>query len=251
MAAQNSSRAGRATATKSTGARKVASPRKQAQAATPEQEPTPAPRRGRAPKAAAAAARAGTRTATPGAAARTSRAPRARTAAAGAAIEPDEILTAPASGRTTGSRGVQDPSPATAPTRNADGVIEEAHVSWRGRDWLVRLPTVEQMTIYRRLSTRFQALGEAQSKPDAEPMSMEEATSHFDRALKLITSVVVEPADIVWIEDEMLEGRLQLSDASDLMLKAMERFGELNPIEQNGTRAERRALKTGKARLGD
>lgn len=265
-------------AVKGTGARKVASPRQQAadaaepsaprrgrprkavvDAAVPVPEPTPA-RRGR-PKATATApvARAATRTAAEGAATRTARPGQARTA--GAAIEPDEILPGrPASRTARPGRTTPEPqapgSPAAesspgAGKRNEDGVVDEAEVTWRGRMWLVHLPTIEQMTIYRRLSRRFQALGEAQAKPDAEPMSMDEATTHFDRALKLITSVLVKPEDIVWIEDEMLEGRLQLSDASELMRAAFERFGELNPVEETGTRAERRALKTGKARLAD
>lgn len=250
------SRAGRATPGKTGAARKVASPRRQAAAAEPAPEPTPA-RRGRptktvpaaAPKA-AAGTRGAARTATAGAAARTAQPRRSRTAAAGSVVvEPSEILDAQDRGSSAADQTQQ--APPGVGMRNADGVIDHAEVEWRGRTWLVRLPTIEQMTIYRRLAKRFQALGEDQGKPDAAAVSMEEATTHFDRALKLITSILVTPEDVMWIEDEMLEGRLQLSDASELMRDAIERFGELNPMEETGTRAERRALKTGKARLAD
>jgi hypothetical protein len=203
-------------------AAKVAPPAAQTAAAD-----TPA---GAAPRA-AAARRVPTRTAVDGSTARTSRASRARTAAA-TTIEPTEVLAAPG-------------APAPEPEPDDDGQAAETDVIWRDRTIRVRPPTLEQLTIYRRLARKFHLLSEQNSKPDAEPMSLEEATGHYDRAIKLVTSVMVHPADVEWLEDEMLEGRIRLPDAADLMQKAIGALADANTDAQPNRAARR------KARLGD
>lgn len=178
-----------------------------------------------------------TRTATAGAATRTAARPRARTAARAdtVTVEPTDIV---------------DGSPAAdeAPADPADGG-EQADVVWRGRTIRVQLPTLEQMTIYRRLSKKFAALADTANQPGAEPMTLEEATGHYDRAIKLVTSVMVNPADVEWLEDELLERRVTLPDAADLMKEAIGKLGEANTPEP-ANRQDRRAAGR-KARLGD
>lgn len=183
--------------------------------------------------------RAATRTATGGAGARTATRPRARTAAAADAVtvEPTEVLPA-------------DGSPAAAEPERPDegGAVEEVDVVWRGRTIRVRLPNLEQMTIYKRLSRNFAALADRDKDPRAEPMTLDEATGHYDRAIKLITSVMVNRADVEWLEDELLERNILLPDAADLMKEAIGKLGDAN--EQAGNRQERRKASR-KARLGD
>ena len=210
-----------------TAAAKVASPRAQARKATAAAiEPTeilPAKKTAR------------TRTSTAGAEARTATRPRGRTAAAKTVVtglpEPADTPAAP-----------------TAEPDEVTGGVEEADLSWRGRTIRIRLPNLEQLTIYRRLSARFAGLADASKKPGAEPMSMEEATRHYDRAIKLITSVFVHREDIDWLEDEMLERRLELADAGELLRLAFDRLHTVNDEAQN--RTQRRAA-TRRARLAD
>jgi hypothetical protein len=184
---------------------------------------------------------ANTRTSTRGGAARTATRPRSRTEAAATTVEPEIPPTTPTA-----------PSAADAPPTPDDGEVEdlpEADVEWNGRTWRVRLPSLEQLTIYRRLNAQFQEIGIAQAKPDAAPMSLDQATKYFDRALKLITSILVNSADIEWLEDEMLEGRLTLTKASGLMREAFEKLAEVSKAREaeNENRAARRA----RARLAD
>jgi hypothetical protein len=152
-------------------------------------------------------------------------------AAEPAAVEPDQIIDA-------------DGATAQGDVRNDEGLVVETSITWRDRDIRVRLLTLEQLTMYRRLGRQFEALGT--SGKGADEITMEEATKHFDRAVKLITSVMVLPDDIEWLEDEMLAGNLELDDAAGIIKAAFERFQQLNPANRE---ARRQAAK--KARLGD
>ncbi len=240
------------TPAKKTAAKKAATPAKKAAVGRTPRTPRAQAALEDAAVAAAGAGRgtrAATRTATDGAATRTARRPSARTAASTGVpqpvVEPTEVL-----GRAPSPQGDGSPAadPAAGDQPNAEGVVEQADVTWRGRVIRVRLPTIEQMTMYRRLARTFQELGERATQPGAEPMDMDEATRHYDRAVKLITSIMVNPADIEWLEDEMLEGRVRLPDAAELMREAIGKLGEKNATAAN--REERRAAAK-RARLAD
>lgn len=237
-------------------ARKVASPRKQAAkaaagrkaAAQPPEVPDAAPVK--------AAGKARTRTATAGASARTSVKAKARTVANTDSVEmavsnPPPLTVVDATEYANEPAPTMPPPPA-APVADPDdpeGVIHQTEVAFRGRMVLVKLPTTEQLTIYRRLSQKFIEIGNAAERPGAQPMEMEEAIKHYDRAVKLVTSVIVKDDDKEWLEDEMLEGRMELPDAIDLLKGAFDQLAQVNDKARN--RAERRAAKSGKARLGD
>lgn len=231
-----STAAKKATPATKTAARKVAAPR--AQTAVEDAALAAARTAGRA-------TRATTRTATAGGSTRTARKATARTAASAVpqVVEPTEVLdpaTPPADGTPAAEPAAADD------VATPDGMVEQTDITWRGRTIRVKLPTIEQMTMYRRLARRFQELGEAANAPGAEPMDMEEATGHYDRAVKLITSILVNRVDLEWLEDEMLEGKVRLPDAAELMRLAISELGERNAPEPN--REQRRAKR---ARLAD
>lgn len=112
--------------------------------------------------------------------------------------------------------------------------LRTALVPFHGRQIEVRFPTIEQLTIYKRVADRF-----AQLKTDDKAIDAKTAVGHFDRALRIITSIVVKPEDVAWIEDEMLDGRLTLPDAAPLIRQAMDKLQEANA--DAGNRAARRA----------
>jgi hypothetical protein len=216
-------------------AAKVTPPRKRATtpAASELIEPTP-PLPDKQP------ANARTRTSTRGAENRTATVARARTAAAASTVEPEIPPPPPA----------EEPgTPDAGPTPDGVEEMPEADVEWNGRTWRVRLPSLEQLTIYRRLNAKFQEIGQAQAKPDAQPMSLETATKYFDRALKLITSILVNADDIEWLEDEMLENRLTLTAASGLMRKAFDELGRISKEREAAN--ENRTARRARARLAD
>lgn len=221
-------------------AAKVANPRKQAARAQPEPESTAEVTVAGRRRVSGLATTAPTRTATGGKTTRTATPPRGRTTAkaakAVAVIEPTEILAAP------------EPAPADNDEAAAGGVVEETPIVWHGRSIRVRLPTIEQLTMYDRLSKKFAKLAEEGAKPGAAPMSMQDAVHNYDRAVKLITSVIVDRADIEFLEDLLLEREVDLAEAGTLLKQAFDRLGEANDEAKN--RADRRAAR-GRARLVD
>jgi hypothetical protein len=237
-------------------ARKVASPRKQAAKAAAGRKPAAAKAAPEVPevpkKAVKATAAARTRTSA-GATARTAMKPKGRTVTNADTVtmavsdEPLNIVDV----TVYDEPAPEPPAPPAppAPEEDPEGVIQQTEVPFRDRMVLVKLPTTEQLTIYRRLSQKFIEIGNAAERPGAQPMQMEEAIKHYDRAVKLVTSVIVKEEDKEWLEDEMLEGRMELPDAIELLKGAFNRLAAVNDEGQN--RAERRSSKARKARLGD
>ena len=153
-------------------------------------------------------------------------------------------------------RGTPDPQTQAA---EADAVVvadagpdatpapaeETATVPFKGRTILVKIPTSEQLAIYRRLSRDFQHVA-AESGND---LPIDEALRHLDRAVRLVQSVLATDDDKEWIEDLILEGRATLDECTVLLREAFAALREKSEAQQN--RATRRAAKTTRARLED
>lgn len=166
-----------------------------------------------------------------------------------AALDPDR----PAARAARAMRGEPDPAPdaelsfaeqvdaRVAQLRAEAADDEEANnladgisvVPFHGRDLRVRLPSEEQLTMYRRVSREFVALGKSGR---AKNMPIEEALKYLDRAVRTVQSVLADDDDREWIEDQLMDGKLKLVECSELMQEAFRRLAE-----QHGTRQERRA----------
>lgn len=109
-----------------------------------------------------------------------------------------------------------------------------ALVPFHGREIAVRLPSLEQLVVMRRLAEQYRGYGDG----GKQLTSADEALTGYDRALKTITSVVVNQADIVFIEDLLLEGKTDLTGAGVLLKQAMDALSAAN--EEQISRAERR-----------
>jgi hypothetical protein len=108
----------------------------------------------------------------------------------------------------------------------------------------VTLPTEEQLTMYHRLSREFQALGR---NGNADRLGLEEALRQLDRATRLVQSVMLRQDDRDWLEDQMLEGRVKLTECTELLKEA---FKELHKANEEGmNRKQKRAAS--RARLAD
>ena len=57
----------------------------------------------------------------------------------------------------------------------------------------------------------------------------------LERARMIIDSLLYDPADIAWLDDEMLAGKVGLKEASEIIIEAMKR------MTGQGNRAQRRA----------
>lgn len=125
---------------------------------------------------------------------------------------------------------VAQPAPADGQEPPARTALAEFH----GRQIAVKAPAPEQLAVYRRVVTRFEALQHAGDGT----VNGEEALKYFDRALKVITSVMINPQDVEWLEDKILDG-MTLATASELLKVAMDQL--TSEDDQPANRAERRA----------
>lgn len=117
---------------------------------------------------------------------------------------------------------------ASEPAAQQPGQPLEAGIEFQGRTIRVRMPEPEQIVVWRRTLKRIQ-------DSDVHQMSGQEIMAALERVRVIIDSVMLDPADIDWLDDEMMAGRVKLVDAAKIVADAMMAFNN---------RAERRAAKT-------
>ncbi len=137
-------------------------------------------------------------------------------------------------------------------------------IEFLGRTMPVKMVAAEQLVVWRRIARRLQG-GEAAAAMDETPRdgeTVEDARSRvatygldqFDRILTIVSSVLTDPADVGWVEDQMLAGSLRLAAedgkpaVADIISLTMDHFtrsrqqqGDVAPRTGPQPRARRRA----------
>jgi hypothetical protein len=104
----------------------------------------------------------------------------------------------------------------------------ERPILFRGREIFVKMPTPEQLLVWKRVLKQLQ---------EPEVTNGEQLIKLLERTRKLIDSILVNRADVEWLDDEMLDGNLVLNDTADIMLEAVKAF------QADDNRESRRAAK--------
>lgn len=145
----------------------------------------------------------------------------------------------------TSSMGAPSPASAEAAAQPKGTIV------FRGRTMAVRRPEAEQIAVWKRIADRAAAFRDESDTPKLCPECKGSGceTCHntgsahtttvlkmFDRALKIINSVLVDEADRDWIEDQLLEGQVDLQGAAEIVSLA---------VRQMTASAGRAAPKTG------
>lgn len=107
-------------------------------------------------------------------------------------------------------------------------------ITFRERELYVTMPTPSQLAVWRRILVRLQNT----------PESSWTADSVVDALAKLHTivdTILVEQTDKNWLEDELLNGRLDFPGLAPIITMATEAFQEAAAKE--GNREDRRAAK--------
>lgn len=117
-------------------------------------------------------------------------------------------------------------------------------VPFKGRTIMVKLPTPEQLTMYRRLSRQFQDMARTGA---AEHMELDEALRQLDRATRLVQSVMADADDREWLEDMLLEGNVKMEECSTLLREAFTALNKAHEEQATPNRAARRS----RARLAE
>ena len=117
-------------------------------------------------------------------------------------------------------------------TEAPEALPPELEITFKGRLIWVRMPTPEQLLVWKRTLRQLQ---------DAEVKSWnaEQVMIALERTRKIIDSVLVNKADVIWLDDEMLEGNLTLLDTAQIIQSTVEKFADEAKAE--GNRETRRA----------
>lgn len=105
--------------------------------------------------------------------------------------------------------------------------LKTALMKFNGRDVEVKVPTPDQLAIYRRLSKQFRVASDTIGTDGA--ISADKASHLFEKMFSVITSIVVLPEDVDFIEDEVMAGKATLIDILPVFTTGIEALKEANP----------------------
>lgn len=123
----------------------------------------------------------------------------------------------------------------TAPNAPAPAVPElppELEIQFQGRALRVKMPTPEQLLVWKRTLRQLQ---------DAEVKlwNAEQVMVALERARRIIDTMLADPADVEWLDDEMLAGTVDLMSAFSVINQTVAAFADAAQAE--GNRETRRA----------
>lgn len=104
--------------------------------------------------------------------------------------------------------------------------VEE--IEFQGRTLKIRAPKPEQVLIWQRTVKHLESA-------NLSDWNGEQVLAALERARMIIDSLLYDPADISWLDDEMLAGRVGLKEASGIIIEAMKRMtGQDNRAQRRG-----------------
>jgi len=116
----------------------------------------------------------------------------------------------------------------------ADEAILEREIQFSGRQLWVRMPGPEQLLVWKRTLVQLQGA-------EVEGWNGEQVMRALERTRRIIDSLLVHDNDKEWLDDEMLDGRITLTDTAQIINGTVEAF--VNAAEAEGNRETRRAAK--------
>lgn len=105
-------------------------------------------------------------------------------------------------------------------------------VTLKGRKVRIHTPKPEQVMIWQRVMNRLSNMG--------NDVTGEQALNALDRARKIIDSVLVDEADIEWLDDQMLDGSLGFKEMADFMLRAAKTLSKESEKQATSSTARRK-----------
>lgn len=119
----------------------------------------------------------------------------------------------------------------------------ELEIEFRDRKLWVRMPTPEQLLVWKR------TLGQLQSA-EVDGWNAEQVMAALERTRRIIDSVLVHRVDVDWLDDMMLAREIDLKGTAEIINRTVDAYAQAAEAEraEHGTRAERRtaAKKPGK-----
>jgi hypothetical protein len=111
----------------------------------------------------------------------------------------------------------------------------ELPVMLKGREIYVRHPRPEQVLVWQRTLDRLTQAPVNASWTGSEVMAA------LDRCRKIVDSLLVNKADVNWMDDQFLDGDLEFKDLAPFITDVVEAFRKA--ADETGNREDRRATK--------
>lgn len=111
----------------------------------------------------------------------------------------------------------------------------ELPITFNGREIWVKMPTPEQLLVWKR------TLGQLQAIQASNDWNGEQVMRALERTRLIIDSVLVNQTDRDWLDDEMLAGNIGLMETAKIINQTAEAFADA--AEAEGNRETRRATK--------
>lgn len=115
-------------------------------------------------------------------------------------------------------------------------VQPELPVTLKGREMFVRMPKPEQLLVWQRTVGMLTTMQTGTSWTGSEVMAA------LERCRKIIDSILVNKADVIWIDDQFLEGTLEFRDLMPFITHVVEKFAEAS-VNEAPNREAKRAVK--------
>jgi hypothetical protein len=132
--------------------------------------------------------------------------------------------------------------PTTEAEIEAEGIeIPELEIPFHGRQIWVRMPSPEQLLVWDRVIKRL---------TDAPPNTSwtgSEIMAALDRLRRIIDSLMVNKADVVWLDDQFLDGVLTFKQLAPFITQVVDAFAAAAEENAPNRAAKRAAKKTKKA----
>lgn len=112
--------------------------------------------------------------------------------------------------------------------------VPEREIDFQGRTMWVRMPSPEQLLVWKRTLKKLQ-------EADVAGWNGEQAMTALERTRKIIDSILVNQTDVEWLDDEMLAGNVTLLETAGLLQRTVDAFVEA--AEAEGNRETKRAAK--------
>lgn len=112
----------------------------------------------------------------------------------------------------------------------------ELEIEFNGRTLWVRMPSPEQLLVWRRTLRQLQ-------DADVSDWNAEQVMIALERTRKIIDSLLVNKTDIIWLDDEMLEGTIDLVGTAEIINMAVARFADAAEREQAKPKPPKRAAR--------
>lgn len=111
-------------------------------------------------------------------------------------------------------------------------------ITFQDREMFVTMPSPTQLAVWKRILQRLQSTPENQWTADA-------VVDELSRLHRIVETLLVETADKRWLEDEMMDGRMDFQGLAPIVTLSVEAF---QAAAEGNNRESRRAAKKAPAK---